>query len=89
MERAPDWLRAEVVALAENASRPVAIYPETKHPTYFEYEGRHLDGTPIAQSLSRLLVDQLARSGFIDPAREYIQSFELSNLIELRTRLLP
>jgi glycerophosphoryl diester phosphodiesterase len=80
---------AEVIALAAAASRPVAIYPETKHPTYFEHEGRHLDGTPIARSTSALLVDELVRSGFTDPARIYIQSFELANLIELRTRLLP
>ncbi|WP_313914119.1 glycerophosphodiester phosphodiesterase family protein [Tahibacter sp.] len=80
---------AEVIALAAAAPRPVAIYPETKHPTYFEHEGRHLDGTPIARSISALLVDELVRSGFHDPARIYIQSFELANLIELRTRLLP
>lgn len=80
---------AEVIALAAGAPRPVAIYPETKHPTYFAQEGRYLDGTAIHRSLSALLVDELVRSGFSDPARVYIQSFELANLIELRTRLLP
>jgi glycerophosphoryl diester phosphodiesterase len=80
---------AEAIALAANAPRPVAIYPETKHPTYFEHEGRHLDGTPIARSLSKLLVDELVRSGFTDATRIYIQSFEIANLIELRERLLP
>ena len=80
---------AEVIALAAAAPRPVAIYPETKHPTYFAHEGRYLDGTPIHRSLSALLVDELVRSGFTDPARVYIQSFELANLIELRTQLLP
>jgi glycerophosphoryl diester phosphodiesterase len=80
---------ADVIAIARNAPRPVAIYPETKHPTYFEHEGRRLDGTPIAQSLSRLLVAELVRNGFTDATRIYIQSFELANLIELRTRLLP
>ncbi|MBL8297990.1 MAG: glycerophosphodiester phosphodiesterase [Rhodanobacteraceae bacterium] len=80
---------AAVIALAASASRPVAIYPETKHPTYFEYEGHHLDGRPIAQSLSRLLVAELVRSGFTDASRIYIQSFELANLIELRQQLLP
>ena len=49
----------------------------------------YLDGAPIHRSLSALLVDELVRSGFTDPARVYIQSFELANLIELRTRLLP
>lgn len=80
---------AEVIALAAQAPRPVAIYPETKHPTYFAHEGRHLDGTPIAQSLGRLLVEELQRSGFTDPARVYVQSFELANLIELRDTILP
>lgn len=80
---------AEVIALAARAPRPVAIYPETKHPTYFAHEGRYLDGTPIHRSLSALLVDELVRSGFTDPARVYIQSFELANLIELRRQLLP
>lgn len=80
---------AEVIALAAAAQRPVAIYPETKHPTYFEHEGRHLDGRPIARTTSALLVDELVRSGFRDPSRIYIQSFELANLIELRSRLLP
>jgi glycerophosphoryl diester phosphodiesterase len=80
---------AEVIALATRSTRPVAIYPETKHPTYFEHEGRHLDGTLVARSTSALLVDELVRSGFREPARIYIQSFELANLIELRTRLLP
>ncbi len=80
---------ADVIALATRSTRPVAIYPETKHPTYFEQEGRHLDGTLVARSTSALLVDELVRSGFREPARIYIQSFELANLIELRTRLLP
>lgn len=80
---------ADVIALAAQAPRPIAIYPETKHPTYFAHEGRHLDGTPISRSLGRLLIEQLERSGFTDPARIYVQSFELANLIELRDTLLP
>lgn len=80
---------AEVIALVADAPRPVAIYPETKHPTYFAREGRHLDGAPIAQSLGRLLVEELRRGGFTDPARVYVQSFELANLIELRDTILP
>lgn len=80
---------AEVIALAAAAPRPVAIYPETKHPTFFAHEGRHLDGTPIHVSLGKLLVAELLRSGFTDTKRIYIQSFELANLIELRDRLLP
>ncbi|MCQ4164639.1 glycerophosphodiester phosphodiesterase family protein [Tahibacter harae] len=80
---------AEVIALAAAAPRPVAIYPETKHPTFFAHEGRYLDGTPIHVSLGTLLVEELVRSGFTDATRIYIQSFELANLIELRDRLLP
>ncbi|TDR48397.1 glycerophosphoryl diester phosphodiesterase [Tahibacter aquaticus] len=80
---------AEVIALAAKAGRPVAIYPETKHPTYFAHEGRYLDGTPIARSLGRLLVDELVRSGFTDTQRVYVQSFELANLIELHDSILP
>jgi glycerophosphoryl diester phosphodiesterase len=80
---------AEVIALAAAAQRPVAIYPETKHATYFTHEGRYLDGRPIQRSLGRLLVEELRRSGFTDPARVYVQSFEVANLIELKTQILP
>jgi glycerophosphoryl diester phosphodiesterase len=80
---------AEVLALAAAASRPVGVYPETKHPTYFLSEGRRLDGSPIAIDTSQLLVDQLVASSFTDPARVYIQSFEIQNLIELKHRILP
>ena len=80
---------AEVIALAASAARPVAIYPETKHPTYFAHEGRYLDGTPIARSLGQMLVDELERTGFTDTQRVYVQSFELANLIELHDTILP
>ncbi len=69
--------------------RKVGIVPETKHPTYFEYEGRQLDGTPIAQDTSQLLVDTLVAGGFTDPSRVLIQSFELANLIELQREIMP
>ncbi|RDZ28274.1 glycerophosphodiester phosphodiesterase family protein [Lysobacter silvisoli] len=83
---------AEVVQLAKRESRGgrrIGIYPETKHPTYFAKEGRHLDGTPIAVSLGAKLVETLVAEGFTDPQRVYIQSFEVENLIELKTRILP
>ncbi|RNF85496.1 glycerophosphodiester phosphodiesterase [Lysobacter psychrotolerans] len=83
---------AEVIDLvrhAERAGRRVGLYVETKHPTYFASEGQHLDGSPIGVDLGAALVAELVRAGFTDPARVYIQSFELSNLIGLRQRVMP
>lgn len=84
---------AEVLALAkaegERLGRPIGVYPETKHPTFFLHEGRHLDGTPIALDTSAMLVDDLVVAGFTDPARVFIQSFEIDNLRRLRHVLLP
>jgi glycerophosphoryl diester phosphodiesterase len=83
---------AEVIGLARSASRGgrmVGVYPETKHPTWFASEGRHLDGSPIGVCLGRLLVDTLVAEGFTDPRRVYIQSFEVANLIELKQAVMP
>jgi len=84
---------AEVIALAQAESarlgRPIGVYPETKHPTFFLHEGRHLDGTPIALDTSAMLVRELAELGFTDPARVFIQSFELDNLLRLERELMP
>jgi glycerophosphoryl diester phosphodiesterase len=84
---------AEVIDLVKQTEvetgRTIGIVPETKHPTYFEFEGRKLDGTPIAQDTSRLLVDTLVDNGFTDPSRVIIQSFELANLIELQREIMP
>lgn len=83
---------AEILALvrqAEAEGRVVGLYPETKHPTWFAREGRHLDGTPIARSLGALLVAQLVAEGFTDPQRVFIQSFEVANLVELQHELMP
>ncbi|MGH2734865.1 MAG: glycerophosphodiester phosphodiesterase [Actinomycetota bacterium] len=63
----------EVIDLAQ--SEGVGIYPETKHPTYF-------DG--IGLSLEEPLVDTLESNGYErrrDPV--FIQSFEVGNLQEL------
>ena len=83
----------EVLALAkaegERLGRPIGVYPETKHPTYFLHEGRHLDGRPIAMDTSAMLVDALVASAFTDPARVHIQSFEVDNLLRLERALLP
>lgn len=83
---------AEVIQLAKRESRngrPVGIYIETKHPTYFASEGRRIDGTPINVSLGAKLIETLVAEGFTDPRRIFIQSFEFANLLELKTRIMP
>lgn len=69
--------------------RKIGIIPETKHPTYFEFEGSHLDGTPIHQDTSMLMVQDFVREHFTDPSRIIVQSFETANLIDLQTRIMP
>src|SRR4249920_2362243 len=70
----------EVIELAKRKSkekgRVIGIYPETKHPTYHK---------SIGLPLERRLVDALARAGWNRrDAPVFIQSFEQSNLKELR-----
>ncbi len=79
---------AEVIALARDHPG-VGVYPETKHPTWFERAGTRLGGEPIATDVTRLLVETLVAEGFTDPARVVIQSFEVGNLVRLRRELLP
>ncbi len=83
----------EVVDLVKQVEaetgRQVGIFPETKHPTYSEHEGRRLDGSPIGTDTSQALVDTLVAEGFTDPARVIVQSFEVANLIELQTEIMP
>lgn len=78
---------AEVIALVEDyhaeTARAVGLYIETKHPTYFALEGRHLDGRPIGLDLGSLVIETLVEAAFTDPARVYIQSFEVANLLAL------
>lgn len=84
---------AEIIDLAREESgrlgRPIGLYPETKHPTFFLHEGRHFDGEPIAQDTSAMLLDDLVASEFTDPKRVFIQSFELANLLQLKRVLMP
>ena len=56
----------------------VGIYPETKHPTFFDEQGL---------SLEEPLVQTLQDTDFTDPNRIFIQSFEFQNLIELQQML--
>ena len=83
----------EIISLVKQAEvetgRKVGIYPETKHPTYFASEGAFLSGEPINLSLGQLLVDVLIAEDFIDTNRIFIQSFETSNLKELKQTILP
>jgi len=79
----------DLVREFESRGRLVGIYPETKHPTFFATEGRHLDGQTIKRCLSQMLVDQLLAAGFTDPTRVFIQSFELGNLLQLSREILP
>ena len=83
----------EIVQLAKELSkthsRPIGIYPETKHPTYFALEGQHLDGSPINLCTSTMLVAELVQQEFVEPSRVYIQSFEIENLLALKNRIMP
>ncbi len=74
----------EVIELVQEVSgevgRNIGIYPETKHPTFFDEQGL---------SLEEPLVETLVETGFTDPNRIFIQSFEIANLLDLRNNLLP
>jgi glycerophosphoryl diester phosphodiesterase len=71
---------AEVLALRERLSRElhrvVGLYPETKHSTYFRSIGLNLE-TPLVRQI---------RGAGLDRAKApiFIQSFELTNLVDLR-----
>jgi len=83
----------EVINLAKKSEaetgRKIGIYPETKHPTYFAETGNYLDGTPIHVNTSQLLIDDLVANNYTDPDRVFIQSFEVSNLKDLKTNIMP
>ncbi len=68
----------EVLDLARRsrtcAGKPVGVYPETKHPTYF-------DG--LGLSLEEPLLRTLEANGYDGSDPVYLQSFETSNLKEL------
>jgi glycerophosphoryl diester phosphodiesterase len=71
----------EVIDLAKRKTREtgrtVAIYPETKHPSYFK---------SINMPLEKRLVETLHANGYRGKdAPAFIQSFEVANLKELRT----
>ncbi len=57
--------------------KKIGIYPETKHPTYHD---------SIGLSIEEPLLATLEKTGFTDPSRVFIQSFETSNLKELNQK---
>lgn len=85
---------AEVITLVKQVEaetgRKIGIYPETKHPSYFLSDGKLADGiTPINKNTSQVLVDTLKAAGFTDPTRVILQSFEVSNLKQLHSSIMP
>lgn len=66
-------------ARSAETGRPIGVYPETKHPTYFDSIGLSHDA-PLIDALER---HGLNRAG----APVYVQSFEVGNLQRLRPRL--
>jgi glycerophosphoryl diester phosphodiesterase len=65
--------------LSAELGRPIGVYPETKHPSYFASIGRPLEPA---------LVDALDRAGLNRPgAPVFVQSFEVANLTALRSAL--
>ena len=62
--------------LSRELHRSIGVYPETKHPTYFD---------SIGLSLEEPLVASLRRAGLDRPnAPVFVQSFETSNLRQLK-----
>ena len=68
-----------VKRLSRELGRPIGIYPETKHPSYFRSIGLALEG-PLADTLRS---NRLDRRG----SRVFVQSFEIHNLEALNRRL--
>ena len=65
-------LVASANARPERRGQPVGVYPETKHPSYFEELGLPLE-KPLLEALRRHGLDRTDSPAFI-------QSFEVSNL---------
>ena len=66
----------EVIDLSRRLSaklrRPIGIYPETKHPTYFRAQGLALE-EPLVRALNRNRLNHRR-------AKVFVQSFEVGNL---------
>ncbi|WP_291426750.1 esterase-like activity of phytase family protein [Deinococcus sp.] len=74
----------EIIAFVKNVEaktgKKIGIYPETKHPSYMKAAGF---------DINQLLIDTLKKENFTDPNRVFIQSFEVNNLKELKTKIMP
>jgi glycerophosphoryl diester phosphodiesterase len=72
----------EVLALRDRLhralGRTIGVYPETKHPTYFQGLGLALEG-PLVDTLRRHGLDR-------GDAPVFVQSFEVANLRQLHTQ---
>ncbi len=68
-------LVAQANARPERSGRPIGVYPETKHPSYFEGLGLALE-KPLLEALRRHGLDRV-------DAPVFVQSFEVSNLRRL------
>ncbi len=74
VEQANERRRSEARSKGERR-RPIGVYPETKHPTYFE---------GIGLALEEPLVRTLHKHGYRSPnSPAFIQSFETANLRKL------
>jgi glycerophosphoryl diester phosphodiesterase len=73
----------EVISLSRRLSReldrPIGIYPETKHPTYFQSIGLALE-PPLVAALKRHRLNRRS-------AKVFVQSFETANLKALDSQL--
>ncbi|MDX2967582.1 glycerophosphodiester phosphodiesterase [Kribbella solani] len=65
--------------LSKELGRPIGIYPETKHPTYFRQQGLALEPA-LVKTLNRNNLNK-------KDAKVYVQSFEVSNLKALHKEL--
>ena len=65
-------------SLSRELHRDIGVYPETKHPTYFRSIGLALEA-PLVRALKQANLDRASSPVFI-------QSFELTNLMDLRTK---
>jgi glycerophosphoryl diester phosphodiesterase len=85
LEEIIDLLRS----VEAQTGRRVGLDVEIKDSTWFAREGTHLSGERIALSLPHLLVETLVAQDFTDPARIFIQAFEVEPLLELQREILP
>ncbi len=83
---------AQVVELLREpgpGGRWVGLYPEIKHPSYFQNSGRRMSGELIATDSAQLLIDELVELDFANPQRVVVQSFEATSLMRLGREIMP